>query len=362
MLEDERNQQDRNGDENGAGLEVLVGKPMEVRLLSSANIFMTVSPSKIIPVPSSTDVGLLLGAHTSIADGFDKAVQRAHAAGFTTAQIFVKNNHQWSAPPMQRQDADAFIASNRTAKILFFGHAGYLINIGTPEKRLRTKSIDALVGELLRAEKLHLPFLVLHPGNHMGSGESCGLQTISDSLNEVIRQTRSCPVQIALENTAGSGSSLGYRLEHLAHLLDQAKQPERIGVCIDTAHLFASGYDFRTRPAYEKTFSEVERLFGKRRLLAFHLNDSKTDLGSHTDRHEHIGQGRIGLTGFHCLMCDPRWERIPKVLETPKGKDMREDIENLNRLKSLRLQPLPTMRSGGNKKPVAGWASKPPQR
>jgi deoxyribonuclease-4 len=177
-----------------------------------------------------------------------------------------------------------------------------------------------------------LPFLVMHPGSHGGTGEEAGLEKIVKGLREVLRATPKVKTKLALENTAGQGSSLGHRFEHLGYLLQEMKNPARFGVCLDTAHMLAAGFDLRTRAGYESVCKNFDDIVGNQWLLGFHLNDSKTPLGSRVDRHEHLGEGAIGLDPFLWILRDPRWAAIPKVLETPKGEDMREDIINLSKL------------------------------
>ena len=189
--------------------------------------------------------------------------------------------------------------------------------------------------ELTRAHQLELPFLVLHPGAHLGAGEEAGLNKIVDSIDEVLRKLPKVKTKIALETTAGQGSCLGHRFEHLAYIIDGAREPERLCVCLDTAHIFAAGYDIGNEGAIKKTFREFERTIGLARLAAIHVNDSKTARGSRVDRHEHIGKGQIGLQAFRFIMRDRRFDKVPKVLETPKGKEMREDVMNLETLRTL---------------------------
>jgi deoxyribonuclease-4 len=216
-----------------------------------------------------------------------------------------------------------------------FGHAGYLINLGAPASKNRTISIRSLIQEIDFAAQLGLPFLVLHPGAHLGAGEKAGLDQVALGLNEVVAATRKSPVRIALENTAGQGSCLGYKVAHLATLFDSVDQPNRLGVCLDTAHFFAAGYDIRTPLGWDKAIDEVEASVGLEQVLAFHLNDSKTELNSQVDRHAHIGQGQIGKEAFRHIVNDARFKNVPGCLETPKSKDLKEDIQNLATLRSL---------------------------
>lgn len=281
----------------------------------------------------------LLGAHISIAGGVDQAFDRAHQIGATAMQIFVKSNMQWfAAAPFRDEELRAWREHPQRGRVrAVFAHSGYMINLAASNPAFLKKSRLALREELLRADQLGLPFLVLHPGAHMGVGVEAGIAKVIASLDAVFAAIPHVRTRVALENTAGQGSSLGCEFAHLAAILQGVREPARLCVCLDTAHLFASGYDLRTAVGAAKVFREFDRTVGAKHLAAFHLNDSKTAFGSRVDRHEHIGRGRLGLEAFRYLMTAPRFARIPKVIETPKGKEMQEDIENLTRLRSLRL-------------------------
>jgi deoxyribonuclease-4 len=216
-----------------------------------------------------------------------------------------------------------------------FGHTGYLINLGAGASDNRDKSIKSLIQEIQFATDLGLPFLVMHPGAHLGAGEEAGFKQIVAGLNEVFRATKSSPVRIALENTAGQGSCLGHKMSHIAAIYEAVDRPERLGVCLDTAHFFAAGYDIRTEKGWNAALDELDGLVGLKEVLAFHLNDSKTELGSRVDRHAGIGQGKIGREAFRHIINDARFANHPGCLETPKGKDLKEDVENLAILRSL---------------------------
>ncbi len=216
-----------------------------------------------------------------------------------------------------------------------FAHAGYLINLGAPAGENREKSLKSLTQEIQFAGDLGLPFLVLHPGAHLGLGEDAGLKQIVAGLNDVIAATSALHVRIALENTAGQGSCLGYQLNHLAMIYDMVDKPQRLGICLDTAHFFAAGYDIRSPQGWDAAIKEVDSLLGVKEVLAFHLNDSKAALGSKVDRHEHIGKGKIGAEGFRHIVNDDRFRKTPGCLETPKSDDLHEDVENLSVLRSL---------------------------
>src|SRR5206468_2972493 len=279
---------------------------------------------------------LLLGAHMSIRGGLSMAIERARSIHCTAMQMFVKNNMQWFACPLRREEIRAFLDHVQRGELSsIFGHANYLINLAATNPQFHANSIRALSEELIRADHLELPFLVLHPGAHLGAGEEAGLEKIVDSIHEVFRNVPHVRTKIALETTAGQGSCIGHRFEHLAFIIANVCEPERVCVCLDTAHLFAAGYDIGSETSARKTLREFDRVIGLDRLAGVHLNDSKTARGSRVDRHEHIGKGRIGLDAFRFIMRDRRFRKIPKVLETPKGKERREDVMNLNTLRAL---------------------------
>jgi deoxyribonuclease IV len=279
---------------------------------------------------------MLLGAHMSIAGGVHMAIDRARSINCTAMQIFVKNNMQWFARPLTRQEIRAFLQHKERGEVLsIFAHANYLINLAATNPQFHANSIRALSEELKRADQLGLPFLVLHPGAHLGAGEEGGLEKISASIDRVFRRITRTKTRIALETTAGQGSSLGHTFEQIACIIGNVQQRERLCVCLDTAHVFAAGYDIGSEAATRRMFREFDRVIGLDRLAAIHLNDSKTVRGSRVDRHEHIGKGKIGLAAFRLIMRDPRLRKIPKVLETPKGKDLREDVMNLKVLRTL---------------------------
>jgi deoxyribonuclease-4 len=279
---------------------------------------------------------MIFGAHCSTAGGVARALERGASVGCEVVQIFVKNNMQWVGRP--HPPADIALFKRERTRLRFaavFGHTGYLINLGAGPSANRAKSLQSLIQEITFAGALGLPFLVLHPGAHLGAGETAGLRRIVEGLDEVLRATKDAKVRIALENTAGQGSCLGNQIEHLAAIYDGVETPARLGLCIDTAHLFASGYDIRTGKGWDKTMRQIDTLIGRKEILAFHLNDSKTDLGSRVDRHEHIGKGKIGLEGFRHIVNDARFRNSPGCLETPKSDDLHEDAANLAMLRSL---------------------------
>ncbi len=279
---------------------------------------------------------LRLGAHESIAGGLDKAFDRARSVGCEAVQIFVKPNRQWAVKPLTEEDVTRFKAKGAETGIQpVVGHASYLLNLATPDEALWTKSRDMLIVELERCEALGVPYLVLHPGSHVGTGEEAGLAQVAKALGEVHAATPGFGAQVLLETTAGQGSGLGHRFEHLAWLMEHAPEGERLGVCLDTCHIFAAGYELRAPEGYAATMEAFDQVIGLDRLKAIHLNDSKGELGNRKDRHEHIGEGGIGLEGFRHIMNDSRLAGLPALLETPKGKDLHEDVENLAVLRSL---------------------------
>jgi len=277
-----------------------------------------------------------LGAHESIAGGLHRAFDRAQSVGCETVQIFVKSNRSWAVRPLTEAEIARFKEKAAESDIHpVVAHASYLLNLATPDEELWRRSRDTLIVELERCEALGIPSLVLHPGSHVGAGEKAGLTRVAQALGEVHAATSGFGARILLETTAGQGTNLGYRFEQLARLLETTAQGERLGVCLDTAHVFAAGYELRTPQEYEATMTALDRIVGLGRLEAVHLNDSKGDLGSHKDRHEHIGRGLIGLEGFRNVVNDPRLAALPGLLETPKGDDLCEDKENLALLRSL---------------------------
>lgn len=279
---------------------------------------------------------LRLGAHESIAGGLHKAFERARAVGCDAMQIFVKSNRAWAVQPLTDEEIMLFAAKAAETGIKpVVGHASYLLNPAAPDDALWAKSRDMLIVELERCEALGLPGLVLHPGSHMGAGEEAGLARVAQALGDVHTATPGFRVQILLETTAGQGTNLGYRFEQLAWLIAHTSQGERLGVCLDTCHVFAAGYELRTPDGYAATMAEFERIVGLERLKVLHLNDCKATLGSRKDRHEHIGKGAIGLEGFCLVLNDPRLDGLPAFLETPKSEDLHEDRENLRVLRKL---------------------------
>ena len=278
-----------------------------------------------------------LGAHMSIAGGLPLALERGQALGCHAVQIFLKNQRQWAARPLGDDEARAFRAARRASSIAaVFAHASYLINLASPAPPAWRQAVDAFTDELERGEALGLGCVVIHPGSHLGAGIEWGVGRVADAVREALRRTRGYRVRIALENTAGAVGGLGRTLGELGALLDRAGRPRRLGVCLDTCHLFAAGYDVRTAIGYEAAIAECAQAVGLERVLAFHLNDAKAPLGSGLDRHEHIGRGELGLAPFRSLLNDRRFAAVPKVLETPKEPEPVADRRNLAALRRLR--------------------------
>ncbi|MBV9463414.1 MAG: deoxyribonuclease IV [Verrucomicrobiae bacterium] len=287
-------------------------------------------PSKS-PQPSHpTD---FLGSHVSVAGGVVNAFERGRAVGCAALQVFTKSNFQWAGHPLHEDEVRRFREALAGSAMPIGAHSGYLINLGAAGGPNLKKSIDSTIEELVRAHLLGIPFVVLHPGSHLGGGEEAGLKRIAQHLKEIFSATRELDVKIALETTAGQGSCLGGKFEHLAELYRLVNQPERLAVCFDTCHVFAAGYDFARQP--DRVLEEFDRVVGLGEIVMFHFNDSKGERGSRLDRHEHIGEGKIGLDAFRVILRDRRFERVPKILETPKDKTGRLDRKNLKVLRSL---------------------------
>jgi len=281
--------------------------------------------------------GPRLGAHMSIAGGCHNALTRGRDVGADAVQLFTKNASQWAGKPLTAEDVALFAttrAQTGYAPEVLIVHDSYLINLATPDEVLWVKSLAAFGDELDRCAALGIPYLVTHAGAHVGQGETSGLARIAAGIDRVL-DTRPLGPLILLETTAGQGTSLCYRFEQIARVVEQTRYPERIGVCLDTCHVFAAGYNLAGPAGYEAMIADFDRLLGLDRLKALHLNDSKKGLGSRVDRHDHIGQGAIGLEGFRLLLNDPRVNTRPMVLETEKGPDGAEDRMNLATLRGL---------------------------
>jgi deoxyribonuclease-4 len=273
----------------------------------------------------------------SIEGGLHKAFERISQVGGQSLQIFSKNQRQWRVPDLSPSEIEKFFEMwEQWGKRPVAVHDSYLINLANPDAIKANRAVDAFAEEIRRADQLTIPYLIMHPGSHVGSGIENGLQQMTANIDRAFVQAGDAKsVMVLLETTAGQGTGLGANFEELAHVINKSAFNERIGVCFDTCHAFAAGYDISSEAGYEKTFADFNKMVGLERLMFFHLNDSKKGLGSRVDRHEHIGKGKIGLEGFRLLMNDPRFAEHPMVLETPKEKDLKEDIANLKLLRSL---------------------------
>jgi len=273
----------------------------------------------------------------SIEGDLYKAFERISLVKGESLQIFSKNQRQWHVPPLRTVEIKQFKeAWKNWGKGPVAVHDSYLINLANPDTKKSNRAVGAFAEEINRAGLLSIPYLVMHPGSHVGAGIEQGLKHLTENLDRAFEKaTVASAVMVLLETTAGQGTGLGSSFEELAYIISHSKYSDRLGVCFDTCHTFAAGYDISTQKGYSKTFSDFESIIGLDRLKFFHLNDSKKELGSRVDRHEHIGKGKIGLAGFKLLMNDPRFAEHPMVLETPKAKDLKEDVENLKLLWGL---------------------------
>jgi deoxyribonuclease-4 len=278
----------------------------------------------------------ILGAHQSIAGGYYKAVETAHRLKCDCVQLFTKNNNQWRAKELTDEDVQRFQAALADRGIAHpLAHDSYLINLASPDRALWKKSVDSFVMEMLRADRLGIPYLVTHPGAYTTSSEEAGIAAVVRALDEVHRQTRGIKTKCLLETTAGQGSCLGCRFEQLADIIDGVQDPDRLGVCVDTCHIFAAGYPISTEKEYKATIRALDETVGVKLVRAIHLNDSVKPLGSRVDRHAHIGRGMIGKEGFRLLLNDRRFRKVPMYLETPKGEEKGKNLDTIN-LRTLR--------------------------
>ncbi|OQX95022.1 deoxyribonuclease IV [candidate division KSB1 bacterium 4572_119] len=277
---------------------------------------------------------MLLGAHVSIAGGIDQAVSRGEEIGSTAIQIFTKNQRQWNAKPLLRDEIDKFKKSLNNSQIQqVIAHSSYLVNLCNPDKNQLQKSRESFIFELKRSSRLGISGLVFHPGAHLNAGEKAGIQLIADSINYIIEKCPDEKVQLLLETTAGQGSAIGFKFEQLREIIDRVQQQGKIGVCLDTCHIFAAGYDIRDHESFTDTIDQFDQIIGLEWLQAIHLNDSKKDLGTRVDRHERIGLGKIGIEPFRQIMKDARFREVPKILEVPGGMESyKQDIELLKSL------------------------------
>ncbi|MEZ4600695.1 MAG: deoxyribonuclease IV [Syntrophotaleaceae bacterium] len=276
----------------------------------------------------------LLGAHVSISGGVSKAFARAEELGINAMQIFTKNANRWQAKPLPAEEIEGFAAAWRQSSVAsVVAHDSYLINLAAPEGETRSRSLLAFLDEMQRCAALGIPHLVMHPGAHLGDGETAGLQRIANAFRTLFAEAPP-KVTVLLENTAGQGSCLGHRFEHLASLMELVPAG-RFAVCFDTCHALAAGYDLTSAEGYHRTLTEFDRIIGIDRIAAFHLNDSKKGLGSRVDRHAHIGEGAVPLEVFRALMRDERFQEVPKLLETEPGDDNCHHRAELALLRSL---------------------------
>ncbi len=273
----------------------------------------------------------------SVAGGIHNAIDHIIKVGGTALQIFTRNQRQWKAKPLSQKEISDFIKKRKTAGIRHVAsHASYLVNLASKKVDQIEKSISAMADELWRCHHLGIDWIVVHPGSHGGAGRVGGLKQATESIDAIFELAGPMVKNgILLETTAGQGTSLGAIFEDLEYILGASKYPERLGICVDTCHIFAAGYDISNKNAYRNTFELFDKIVGLKRIKMFHLNDSKKALGSCIDRHEHIGKGKIGLKGFALLLNDERFRHVPMVLETPKSKDLSADVKNLEVLKGL---------------------------
>ncbi len=276
------------------------------------------------------------GAHESIEGGVFNAITRGKTATCDVIQMFNKSNNQWRAKKLATEELDKFFAAiEETGITVACSHSSYLINLGSPDKALNTKSYDGFKEEVERCNLLKIPNLVIHPGSHVGSGEEVGMKAITANLNKIFDELKTNSVTVCLETTAGQGSNLGYTFEQIAFMINGVENKEHIGVCMDTCHVFAAGYPIIDPADYKATMKKFDDMVGLDKLRVMHLNDSKKGLGSKVDRHEHIGKGEIGLEGFRNIVNDKKLAKVPMVIETPKEEELLEDIENLKILRGL---------------------------
>jgi deoxyribonuclease-4 len=287
-----------------------------------------------------------IGAHQSVQGGLHKALERGVGDGCQTVQVFTKNSNQWREPPLTDEAVLAFRqarAALGSAPIM--AHTSYLINLATDKPDILRRGVDALAAEVKRSSALGVDLAILHPGAHLGAGDAIGLRRVADSLDEVHARTEGSSARITLENTAGQGTCVGHRFEHIRDIFGMVKHPERLAVCLDTQHMFAAGYDMTTPEGYDRTWEEIARTIGLDRVAAFHLNDSKKPLGSRVDRHEHVGEGNLGAWLFWRLVNDPRFAAIPGVLETEPQDDEHPYRAEVALLRSFVGAPEPAVRS-----------------
>jgi len=278
----------------------------------------------------------LLGAHMSIAGGLHLAFARIQEVQGESLQIFLSNQRQWKTTPLTSEMVTEFRQQWKENDYMpVAAHDSYLINLAAPDPTTLERSVAAFADELQRAAALGIPFLITHPGSHRGEGVEAGLERFVENMDRAITRSKTSKVMVLIENTAGQGTNLGSTFEEISFIINESQYGDSLGVCFDTSHAFAAGYDIRTRVTYEDTLSTFDQIISLERLKFFHINDSKRPLDSRVDRHEHIGEGEIGLAAFRLLLNDSRFRQHPMVLETPKGKELKEDKRNLKVLRSL---------------------------
>jgi len=282
-----------------------------------------------------SEKSLLIGAHVSIVGGFAKAIERGTKIGATAIQIFTKSNRQWKATSLQESIVQDFFDAQKNSPIkIVVAHAAYLINLGSDSVATQHTSVKSLIQEIERCDTLKIPYLVLHPGSGSKEASQVCLQ-IAQFLEEALKATSSCKVMILLETMAGQGDSTGADFASLAQIRKHVSNKSRIGYCIDTCHIFAAGYEFETPIKYQALIKTIDKELGLKNIKLFHMNDSKKELGSHVDRHEHIGKGKIPISAFKLLMNDAHFAKVPKIVETPKETELEDDIQNIKTLKNL---------------------------
>lgn len=295
-----------------------------------------ISPIQVKKLQARKGNNMPLGAHMSIKGGVQHSILRAQSIGCTAVQLFTGNARGWASKPIPDSDAAQFreLAMDFGPEAVV-AHDGYLINLASPKPDIHKKSMISMADEINRCDQLAIPYLVMHPGAGLDLPREKAIKKIAHSFDRLFAKNPKSDVMVLLEITAGQGSTIGSTFEELQAIIDQVKESDRLGVCFDTCHAFAAGYDISNKKGWLKTFREFNKIIGLDKLKVFHVNDSKKELGSRRDRHEHIGKGELGLEAFRLLMNDRRFKKIPKTLETPKGEDLKEDIENLNLLRSL---------------------------
>ena len=317
-------------------MNLLCQNEWECRPCACCNLCLILSP--FIPVSKKlpSDLFPLLGSHVPTIGGVATAIDRGIGIGCTSIQLFVKNNMQWFAKPLPEADAKAFTEHPLRPRLgPVIAHAGYLINLAVEGTENHEKSLRSLSDEMLRCEQLGIRSLVLHPGSHLGAGIRHGIACVARNLDRLHAEHPSLNTRIALEITAGQGATLGSRFEEIADIITAVADTSRLEVCFDTAHAFAAGYDLSASEGGEKIFAEFHRIIGISRLSVLHINDSKSALSSRVDRHDNLGQGKIGLDAFRWIMNAPELAHLPKILETPKGKDLAEDVEAMALLRGF---------------------------